>query len=69
MDELVRRMATLPGMTRARAITMASTAPARVVGEHGLGTIRTGACADLVLLDEDLRVRLTMVGGTVKYRR
>ena len=69
MDELVRRMASLPGMTSARAITMASTAPARVLGERGLGRIRTGACADLVLLDADLRVRLTMVGGTVKYRR
>lgn len=69
MDELVRRMARLPGMDAARALTMASTAPARVLGERGLGRIRTGACADLVLLDADLKVPLTMIGGTVRYRR
>jgi N-acetylglucosamine-6-phosphate deacetylase len=69
MDELVRRMAALPGMNSARALTMASTAPARVLGERGLGRIRTGGCADLVLLDADLGVRLTMVGGVVRYRR
>ena len=69
MDELVRRMAALPGMNAARALTMASTAPARVIGERGLGRIQTGGCADLVLLDADLKVRLTMVGGVVKYRR
>jgi N-acetylglucosamine-6-phosphate deacetylase len=69
MDELVRRMAVLPGMNAVRAVTMASAAPARVLGESGLGRIRTGACADLVLLDADLEVRLTMVGGVVRYRR
>jgi N-acetylglucosamine-6-phosphate deacetylase len=69
MDELVRRMASLPGMNTARALAMASTAPARVLGESGLGRIRIGACADLVLLDAELGVRLTMVDGAVKYRR
>ena len=69
MDELVRRMAALPGMNAARAVTMASAAPAGVLSESGLGRIRTGACADIVLLDAALEVRLTMVGGVVRYRR
>jgi N-acetylglucosamine-6-phosphate deacetylase len=69
MDGLVRRMAAIPGMNAARAIAMASTVPARVLGERGLGRIRAGACADIVVLDGDLRVRLTMVGGKVSYRR
>jgi N-acetylglucosamine-6-phosphate deacetylase len=69
MDELVRRMAALPGMNATRALAMASSAPARVLGESGLGRIRTGGCADLVLLDAGLEVRLTMVGGVVRYRR
>ena len=68
MDGLVRRMAAVPGMNAARAIAMASTVPARVLGERGLGRIRAGACADIVVLDSDLRVRLTMVGGTVRFR-
>ena len=68
MDRLVRRMAGLPGLNLTRAIAMASTVPARVLGERSLGHIRVGACADLIVLDADLRVRLTMVKGDVKFR-
>jgi N-acetylglucosamine-6-phosphate deacetylase len=69
MDHLVRRMSQLPGMNVARAIAMASTVPARVLGEKSLGRIRVGACADLIVLDRELHVRLTMVRGQVKYRK
>ena len=69
MDGLVARMAGLPEITVSRAIGMASTVPARVLGEHALGRIGVGACADLVILDPNLKVRLTMVGGLVKFRR
>jgi len=69
MDELVRRMARLPGMNAARALAMASAAPARVLGERTLGRLSVGACADLVILDASLEVRLTMVRGEVRYRR
>lgn len=69
MDDLVRRMAHLPGMTASRAIAMASTVPARVLGEKGLGRIRAGACADLVVLDAELKVQLTMVDGGIRFRR
>jgi N-acetylglucosamine-6-phosphate deacetylase len=68
MDQLVRLMSGLPGMNVARAVAMASTVPARVLGERSLGHIRVGACADVVVLDRNLRVRLTMVGGEVKFR-
>jgi len=43
--------------------------PARVLGEKSLGRIRVGACADLVVLDRELHVRLTVVRGQVKFRR
>jgi N-acetylglucosamine-6-phosphate deacetylase len=69
MDGLVARMAGLPGMTVSRAVGMASTVPARLLDEHGLGRIGVGACADLVILDPNLKVRLTMVQGVVKFRR
>jgi N-acetylglucosamine-6-phosphate deacetylase len=69
MDHLVRRISELPGMNVARAIAMASTVPARMLRERSHGRIRVGAYADLVVLDRDLRVRLTMVGGEVKFRR
>jgi N-acetylglucosamine-6-phosphate deacetylase len=69
MDDLVRRTAALPGSSPAWAVAMASTSPAGVLGERRLGRLRPGAAADLVVLDGDLRVRLTLVGGCVKYRR
>ena len=69
MPDLVRLMARLPGMNPARAIGLASAAPARVLGERRLGRIGEGACADLLVLDAELRPRLTMIRGVVKYRR
>jgi N-acetylglucosamine-6-phosphate deacetylase len=69
MDDLVRLMARLPGMTASQAIEMATGVPAKVLGEGRLGRIAEGACSDLVVLDSDLRVRLTMVRGVVQFKR
>ena len=69
MPDLLRLMARLPGMTPARAVSLASTAPARVLGERRLGRIGEGACADIVILDAELRPRLTMIRGAVIFRR
>jgi N-acetylglucosamine-6-phosphate deacetylase len=69
MPDLVRLMARTPGVGAARAISLASGVPARVLGERRLGRITVGACADLVVLDADLRVRLTMIRGVVIFRR
>jgi N-acetylglucosamine-6-phosphate deacetylase len=69
MDDLVRLMARLPGMTASQAIEMATGVPAKVLEEGRLGRIAPGACSDLVVLDSDLRVRLTMVRGVVQFRR
>jgi N-acetylglucosamine-6-phosphate deacetylase len=69
MEDLVRRMASLPGMNAERAITMASAVPARVLGEKRLGRVSVGSCADLVVFDGELRVKQTWVGGRVRFRR
>lgn len=68
MPDLVRVMSRIPGMNLDRAIGLASAVPARVLGEKRLGRIAAGACADLVVLDADARVRLTMIRGQVKFR-
>lgn len=69
MDELVRRVARLPGLGLEDAITMASRSPADALGEGRLGRLEAGAAADIVVLDRDGRPRLTMVGGAVRFRR
>jgi N-acetylglucosamine-6-phosphate deacetylase len=69
MPDLVRLMARLGGVTATRAVSLASSTPARVLGERRLGRLGEGACADVVVLDPDLRPRLTMIRGVVKFRR
>jgi N-acetylglucosamine-6-phosphate deacetylase len=69
MGDLVRLVAKLPGMNAARAVTLATATPARVLGERRLGRLGEGAVADVVVLDADLRPRLTMIRGVVKFRR
>jgi N-acetylglucosamine-6-phosphate deacetylase len=70
MDHMVRVMAGLPGVSLRDAVEMASTTPARAIGiDDHAGSIRPGAPADLVVLDEARQVRLTVVGGRVIYQR
>lgn len=56
---LVKRM----GFTLIDAAQMCSTTPARELGLHGSGVIARDALADLVVLDEELRVMETYISG------
>ena len=68
MDQLVRLIASLPGLSLRQAVEMASLTPARVLGvERKIGAIRSGAMADLSVLGHDHKVRLTLVGGKVVF--
>jgi N-acetylglucosamine-6-phosphate deacetylase len=50
-------------------LRMASYNPARVIGmEEKKGSLEPGKDADIVLLDDELKVVLTMVGGKVVYQ-
>lgn len=62
MDQAVRMMIKATGCSLAEAATMASSTPSRVVGYRPQP-------GDLVLLDSDLKVVATAVGGTIVYRR
>jgi N-acetylglucosamine-6-phosphate deacetylase len=68
MDALVRRLAAVPGVGRDRALAMASAVPARALGDPCVGRVAAGASADLVVLDAELKVRLTLVDGRVVFR-
>ena len=69
MDELVRRIAHLPGLFLSDAVSMASTTPADVLGETQLGRLQVGHHADIVILGADQRPRFTMVGGRTVFER
>ena len=63
----VRMMRSL-GVAEHEVAHMAATVPARVLNlDHSYGSIEEGKRADLVALDGENRVRLTIVGGRVAF--
>ena len=69
MDRAVRNMRDLVGVSPQDALLMASSNPASVIGESNLrGTLEVGKAADIVVLDSDLNVTATLVGGRVVYQ-
>ncbi len=69
MDRAVRNMVRWTDATPSDALRMASEVPARLVGMENSGRIAVGSDADLVLLDNDLRVQATIIKGEVVYER
>jgi N-acetylglucosamine-6-phosphate deacetylase len=63
MDDSIRRVVRVCGVDLGRVVRAASTNPARLLGLADRGTIEVGRRADLVELDDDLRVRATWIGG------
>ena len=69
MERAVANMDAAAGLGRAAALTMATRTPARALGLGAhKGRIARGYDADLVVLEKDLTVVLTMVAGEVVYR-
>jgi N-acetylglucosamine-6-phosphate deacetylase len=62
MDQAVRNLMG-HGASLEAAIGAATTVPARLLRRPDLGQLRPGAAADIVVLDDSLRVRRTLVGG------
>lgn len=68
MDAAVRTMVDQVGLSLPQAVAMASLNPARRHGLDGqLGSLSVGKRADILVLDERLEVRLTMVGGVLSF--
>ncbi len=64
------RHSVLAGVPIAEAVRMASETPARLLGlRDRSGRLTEGAPADLVVFDEQFRVRMTIVRGQVVYER
>lgn len=63
----VRAFASITGSARAAVEAVTST-PARLLGlADGRGTLAVGGRADIVLLDENLEVRATIIGGDLVH--
>ena len=63
-DRLVRTMVKIAGISLCSAVKMASLTPARMIGIDGeVGSIRRGKRANLLIFDEDIRIRRIFKGG------
>jgi N-acetylglucosamine-6-phosphate deacetylase len=69
MDGAFRMLAGKIGLSLVDAATVCSTTPARELGLAGYGVLAADAVADLVVLDAQLTVVQTYVGGQLAYGR
>ena len=67
MDGAFARLVTRMGLSLIDAATVCSTTPARALQLQGFGVIARGGVADLVVLDRDLRVVRTFIGGALAW--
>lgn len=68
MDNAIRNYVHFTGLPFERALPSATRVPATAIGiEKQKGSIAVGMDADIVLLDSDMNVRLTLVAGRVVY--
>ena len=66
-DAAVRNLIAITGCTLAEASRAASSTPARWLGRSDVGRLAIGRRADIVLLDEQLAVVATVIGGHVAH--
>lgn len=65
-DRLVRTMVNIAGCTVPQAVRMATENPAKVMGVFGKkGSLEPGKDADIVVFDDDIRVKRTIIGGKI----
>jgi N-acetylglucosamine-6-phosphate deacetylase len=69
MDRAFAKLTTEIGLSLSDAATVCATTPARALGLQGFGLIAPGAVADLAVLDRDLRVVQTWIGGVLAWQR
>ena len=68
-DRLVRTMINLADVPLTDAVKMMTATPAAIMGiEKRKGSILPGKDADLVIFNDNIDIKLTMVNGRVVYR-
>jgi N-acetylglucosamine-6-phosphate deacetylase len=68
MDQVFRFLIHDVGVSLHDGAQLCSTTPASELGLTDLGSIIKGAIADLVVMDHDLKVKQTYIGGRLAYR-
>lgn len=70
MDQALENACQFTGQSLEDILPSATSVPAESLGlNHQIGTIAPGYLADLVILDDDFRPHLTIIGGQVAYQK
>jgi N-acetylglucosamine-6-phosphate deacetylase len=67
MDQALRNLISYTGCSVGDGLMSATRTPADLIGAGDRGRLAAGAIADVVLLDQDLEVQLTMCAGRVVF--
>ncbi len=68
-DRLVRNMVKLAELPLTDAVKMAAATPARIFGLTGIGELKAGYDADIVIFNDDVEIEKTFVKGNCVYTR
>jgi N-acetylglucosamine-6-phosphate deacetylase len=69
-DRLVRNMVRLAGQPVTDAVCMMTATPAAILGvDDRKGSLLAGRDADIIVFDDNIDVRYTIVGGTIVYTK
>ncbi len=68
MDRAVRNMVKMVGVPLTHAVRMASLNPAKVLGLSRKGILAVGKDADIVIMDREFDVYMTIQEGRIRYR-
>ncbi|MBD0365313.1 MAG: N-acetylglucosamine-6-phosphate deacetylase [Flavisolibacter sp.] len=69
-DRLVRTMVQMAGVPLTEAVRMMTSTPARIMKvDKAKGSLTEGKDADIVLFDEDIDIKLTMIKGRIVYEK
>ena len=68
LDAAVRNLFAFTGCTVPEAVATVTSTPADMLGLEDRGRLQAGARADVTVLDRELRVLATIVGGEVAWR-
>ncbi|RZM27491.1 MAG: N-acetylglucosamine-6-phosphate deacetylase [Pedobacter sp.] len=68
-DRLIRTMVDMAGVPLVEAVRMLTKTPATIMGIDGeKGSLAAGKDADVIIFDEDIQIKLTMVKGRIIYK-
>ncbi len=69
MAQALKNIIKFTGLPIEKAAKWLSKNPADMMGRTDIGRIKSGACADLAILDKNLNVTCTVAGGRVVYQK